>query len=96
MNSIVPQSYIDARAAAEYGAQFRSDVEGYVQREIIEACTGDFREMLPASPGTCGYRAFRDPASGSGEYSFTLAIGHKAASTWSSTASSGGISRGAR
>jgi hypothetical protein len=37
MNAGVPQSYIDrhiaedaARASAEYGAQFRSDIEGIV------------------------------------------------------------------
>ena len=45
MNPTVPQSVIDeamerdpASAAAEYGAQFRSDIESFVAREAVEAC----------------------------------------------------------
>jgi hypothetical protein len=60
-------------AAAEYGAEFRTDVEGYVSLETIEACVGDFDEMLPAS---CKYRCFTDPAGGGGRDSFTAAIAH--------------------
>ena len=54
MNPSVPQSYIDrhvaedaARAAAEYGAQFRSDIEGFVAREVIDAATVPGRYELP-------------------------------------------------
>jgi len=36
-----------ARATAEYLAQFRTDVEGFVAVEIVEACTGDYCEMVP-------------------------------------------------
>ena len=46
MNSTVPQSFIDdevekdpANAAAEFGAEFRSDIEAFVSREVVEACT---------------------------------------------------------
>ena len=61
MNSNVPQSYIDmhvaedpARAAAEYGAEFRSDLEAFVSREVVEACTSDYHELPPvaANPTT--------------------------------------------
>ena len=63
-----------ARATAEYLAQFRTDVEGFVALEIVEACTGDYREMLPAASNF--YRAFTDPSGGSDD-SFALAISHK-------------------
>ncbi len=79
MNASVPQSYIDAqvaedpvRAAAEYGAIFRSDREGYVLREVVEACTGDHFEIGPSSNYT--YRFFADPAGGSGKDAFAAAI----------------------
>jgi hypothetical protein len=52
----LPQRVVDralekdrARATAEYLAQFRTDVEGFVALEVVEACTGDYREMLPAA-----------------------------------------------
>jgi hypothetical protein len=45
MNAAVPQSFIDthiqedpARARAEYGAIFRTDLEAFVSREAVEAC----------------------------------------------------------
>ena len=54
MNPSVPQSVIDAafeddpaNAAAEYGAQFRSDIEAFVTREAAEACVVDGRFELP-------------------------------------------------
>jgi hypothetical protein len=82
MNATVPQAFIDAhlaedaaRAGAEYLAQFRTDLESYVDIAVVEGCVGDHREMLPAV-GTA-YTAFVDPASGSGEDSFTCAVGHK-------------------
>jgi hypothetical protein len=81
MNASVPQSFIDGhmaedatRAQAEYFAQFRSDVEGFVPLEVVEACVGTYREMGPRSDVT--YKAFVDPSGGSQD-SMTLAIGHK-------------------
>jgi hypothetical protein len=80
-NPSLPQSVVDraterdaASAAAEYGAQFRTDIESFVLREAVEACV---------SPGVCerapepaiSYRGFADPSGGSAD-SFTLAIGH--------------------
>src|SRR6478736_3353801 len=80
LNPSLPQRVVDralekdrARATAEYLAEFRTDVEG-VAVEIVEACTGDYREMLPAANNF--YRAFTDPSGGSDD-SFALAISHK-------------------
>ena len=54
MNPAVPQELMDeayeddaANAAAEYGAQFRSDVESFVSIEAIDACTVPGRHELP-------------------------------------------------
>jgi len=63
-----------ARATAEYLAEFRTDVEGFVALEVVESCVGDHREMLPVAGVT--YRAFVDPSGGS-EDSMTLAVAHK-------------------
>jgi hypothetical protein len=64
----------EASAAAEYGAEFRRDVESYVSREAVEAVTVPDRRELPPVPGVT-YRAFVDPSGGSAD-SFTLAIAH--------------------
>jgi hypothetical protein len=81
MNPCVPQRIIDtaieedpARANAEWLAQFRADVETFIAREGIEACVGDFREMLPMTGIV--YCGFVDPSGGS-DAAMTLAIGHK-------------------
>ncbi len=82
MNPTVPQRVIDeaterdpASAAAEYGAQFRTDVESFVNRESVEACVSvGVRERPPISGVT--YSAFVDPSGGSAD-SMTLAIGHR-------------------
>ena len=73
---VITQAYDDdpASAMAEYGAQFRSDVEAFVPREAIEAVTSDERERPYLSEFR--YHAFADPSGGSGQDSFTLAIGH--------------------
>ena len=62
------------RALAEYMAQFRQDIEGFVALEVVEACIGDYREQQAVAGIT--YRAFVDPSGGS-EDSFTLAISHR-------------------
>jgi hypothetical protein len=81
LNPSLPQRVVDralekdrARATAEYLAQFRTDVEGFIALEIVEGCVGDYREQLPASG--VSYRAFVDPSGGS-EDAMTLAISHK-------------------
>ena len=81
LNPTLPQRVIDralekdrARATAEYLAEFRTDVEGLVALEVVEACVGDYREMPPA-PGS-RYQAFVDPSGGS-DHAMTLAVSHK-------------------
>jgi hypothetical protein len=81
LNPSLPQRVVDralekdrARAAAEYLAEFRTDIEGFVSLEIIEGCVGGYHEQLPTS-GTF-YRAFVDPSGGS-EDSMTMAVGHR-------------------
>jgi hypothetical protein len=82
MNPAVPQSIIDraterdpASAAAEYLAEFRSDIEGYITREVVEAATVAGRYELPPV-SSCTYAAFIDPSGGSSD-SMTLAIAHR-------------------
>jgi hypothetical protein len=81
MNPSVPQTVIDeaierdpANAAAEYGAQFRTDIESFVSREAIEAAVIAGRYELPRSEDTC-YFGFADPSGGSAD-SMTLAVAH--------------------
>jgi hypothetical protein len=82
MNPSIPQSFIDAEieedpanAAAEYGAQFRTDVEAFVSREVVEACTMNGRFEIPPLPGV-SYSAWVDPSGGSAD-GMTLAISSK-------------------
>jgi hypothetical protein len=81
MNAVVPQSYIDrhvaedpARAAAEYGAQFRVDIETYISREVLDRAVVIGRRELPRIEGV-RYVAFVDPSGGSAD-SMTLGIVH--------------------
>lgn len=62
-------------ARAEYLAEFRSDVEAFLNREVVEAATRPEPLELPPQPGT-QYVGFCDPAAG-GADEFGLAIGHK-------------------
>jgi hypothetical protein len=87
MNSTVPQRVIDealeadpARAAAEYGAQFRVDVESFINREVVQACVSAGTYERPPLAGVF-YKAFLDFSGGSGGDSMTLAIGHKDGTT---------------
>jgi hypothetical protein len=83
MNPAVPARVIAdayaadaAVAAAEYGAEFRSDLEAFVPREVVDACTILGRCSLPPQTGV-RYYGFTDPSGGSAD-SFTLAIAHRA------------------
>jgi len=65
--AVIAAAYEDdpIRAAAEYGAQFRRDVEGFVTREAVAACVvADRRELPPVADVT--YTAFVDPSGGAG------------------------------
>jgi hypothetical protein len=80
-NPELPQSVIDramdrdpAAAAAEYLAQFRTDVEAFITREAIEKCVQpDLYERPPERAHS--YVAFVDPSGGSSD-AMTLAIAH--------------------
>jgi len=82
MNPTVPQSFLDEKyeedpiaAAAEYGAEFRTDVDAFITREALDsAITTDYTEY-PPNPSIKSYKAFCDPSGGSSD-SMTLAIGH--------------------
>ncbi len=82
MNPTVPQAFIDralerdhASATAEYGAEFRADIEAFVSREIVEACVTPGAHERPFVRGV-QYKAFVDPSGGSND-SFTMAICHR-------------------
>jgi hypothetical protein len=82
MNPCVPESVISeayerdpANAAAEFGAQFRSDVDLFVSREVVDAAIVPSRFELPYISNVA-YSAFVDPSGGSQD-SMTLAIAHQ-------------------
>jgi hypothetical protein len=83
MNPSVPQSFIDAayaddaaNAAAEYGGLFRTDLEAFVSKEVVDACTVPGRFELPMLKNVrTQYFAFVDPSGGSSD-SMTLCVGH--------------------
>ena len=85
-NPDLPQSIIDramdrdsAAASAEYLAQFRTDVEGFITREAVEACVDlGVRERPPQR--SLSYVAFVDPSGGSSD-AMTLAIAHTEGTT---------------
>jgi len=75
--AIVAEAFEDdpVSAAAEYGAEFRSDIGEYVSRDIVESCIIPGRtEMMPAA-SVRNYVGFCDPSGGSAD-SMTLAIAH--------------------
>lgn len=81
MNPSVPQSFIDEKyledplsAAAEYGAEFRTDVDNFMVREALDSVIMKDVQELPFQIGIA-YRAFIDPSGGASD-SMTLAIGH--------------------
>jgi hypothetical protein len=81
MNPVVdPQVIADAyqadpaAARAEYGAEFRTDIESFLSREIVEACIEAGCQSRPPRPDI-QYVAFVDPSGGVGD-SFALAIAH--------------------
>jgi hypothetical protein len=81
MNETVPESFIEAAydadpvaAAAEYGGEFRRDIEAFISREALDGVTVPGRPELPPSQGV-RYSGFVDPSGGSGD-SYTLAVAH--------------------
>ena len=79
--SVVARAYErdPAVAAAEYGAEFRTDVESFVDREVVEAAVVPGRHELPRTAGA-NYLAFVDPSGGASD-AMTLAIAHATGET---------------
>jgi hypothetical protein len=82
MNASVPQATVDAAleldpsaASAEYLAEFRSDIENFIVREVIDSAVIPDRHELPPTSGVV-YTGFCDPSGGSSD-SMTLAIAHR-------------------
>ena len=81
MNPSIPEAFVaeayerdPASAAAEYGAEFRDDITGFVTRQAATAVVDAGVTIRPAMYGT-HYHAFADPSGGSAD-SMTLAIAH--------------------
>jgi len=82
MNPALPERVVDEAmerdpeaARAEYLAEFRSDLEQFIQREIVDAAVRSGPLELPFDKAH-RYFAFVDPAGG-GADEYCLAIGHK-------------------
>jgi hypothetical protein len=80
-NPSLDQSIVDralekdqAAASAEYLATFRTDIEGFITRESVEACINVGVRERPHERKNA-YVCFIDPSGGSSD-SFTLAIAH--------------------
>lgn len=74
---VVAQAYQSdpVAAAAEYGAEFRSDCSAFIAREIVEACLYKGTTEFPRLENT-QYFGFVDPSGGSVD-SMTLGIAHR-------------------
>jgi hypothetical protein len=82
MNCTIPQSFLDQQfeldpvaAEAEYNASFRTDLEAFIDRTVIEGLVVPGRHELPYMSGV-RYVGFTDAAGGSGQDSYTLAVSH--------------------
>jgi hypothetical protein len=64
-----------AKAAAEYDAQFRDDVQNFLDRDRLEALVELGAQVRPPEPGV-QYTSFTDAAAG-GPDSYAAAIGHR-------------------
>ena len=63
------------RPPPSIGAQFRTDIESFVNRDAVEACVAPGLYERAPLPGL-RYAAFTDPSGGSQD-SFTLAVSHR-------------------
>lgn len=75
--AIIREAYEEdpASAASEYGAQWRTDIDNFVSREVVEAAVVTGLHELPPVDGIA-YVGFVDAASGSGADRMVLAIAH--------------------
>jgi hypothetical protein len=80
-NPMLPRAIIDAAlerdpeaAAAEWLSEWRSDLSGFLDRELIDAAVDPGVVVRPPRPGV-RYVAFCDPSGGRGD-SFTCSLAH--------------------
>lgn len=75
---VIAEAYAadEAAARAEYGGEFRADLESYVDPALVADLVPRGRQSQPATLHVRRYHAFADPAGGSGSDSMTLAIAH--------------------
>jgi hypothetical protein len=81
-NPSLPKKIVDramerdpASASAEYLGQWRSDLETFISREVIEAAVDVGVSVRPPRDGVT-YTGFVDASSGSGKDSYTVGIAH--------------------
>ncbi len=82
LNPTLDQSIIDdalaedpAAASAEWLAEFRDDIAGYIDRDVVESLVISGRRQLAPAPGV-NYVAFVDPSGGVSD-AMTLAVAHR-------------------
>ena len=76
--SIIDRAYEEdpAAAAAEWGAEWRSDIAAFVDPEVVDACIAPGRHELPPVDGVVYTGAFDAAGGAGGGDSFTSAIAH--------------------
>jgi hypothetical protein len=74
---VIDEAYADdpVSAATEYDAEWRDDSSDFVSADKLDAATDSGIELRPRVAGVV-YRAFADPAGGTGTDAFTLAVAH--------------------
>ena len=82
MNPTVPQADVDkslkddyAAGQSEWMAEFRTDLESFLDLDLIESCVIPGRRELPPLDDVSSYYAFCDPSGGRGD-AMTLSICH--------------------
>jgi len=75
--SVIDKAYLDdpVAAASEWGAEFRNDLAGWLNRETIEAAVDTGVVVRPPNTALYNYCAFAD-SSGGVRDSYTLGIAH--------------------
>jgi hypothetical protein len=75
---IINRSMTEDREAAlsDWEAEWRADISSYVERDLVESLVIPGRYVLAPVADT-HYKGFADPAGGSGQDSFAVAIAHK-------------------
>ncbi len=83
LNPTIPKEIIDraleedpAGASAEWLAEFRDDIGGWLAVEMIEAAVDRGLTVRPPASLHHSYRAGCDPSGGSGRDTFTAAVAH--------------------